>query len=172
MVQFELQVDVFRNDSIALEEVQEYDAIVLSPGPGLPEESGILMKLIERYFEHKPIFGVCLGHQAICQFFGGELVNLDTVWHGRESEVNLKKPSFLFENIEMPMTVGHYHSWTVHPENIGTNMLVTAINEKGWVMAVEHETLPICGVQFHPESVMTPSGLQLIKNWVNSLRNP
>ena len=171
-MQFDVEVDVFRNDAITLDEIDAYDAIVLSPGPGLPKESGILMDVIARYFDKKPLLGVCLGHQALCEFFGGELMNLDTVWHGRETTISLVSASSLFRNISMPMTVGHYHSWTVTPNNTGENMTITALNEKGWVMAVEHANLPITGVQFHPESVMTPDGLQLIENWVNSIRKP
>lgn len=172
LVQFDLDVAVFRNDAIQLEAMDEYDAIVLSPGPGLPQEAGILMDVIARYHDKKPLLGVCLGHQAICEFFGGELINLATVWHGRESEITTVSPSNLFDNIAMPMTVGHYHSWSVDPMNVGRNMVITAVNDKGWVMAVEHEKHAIVGLQFHPESVMTPDGLQLIQNWVKSIRKP
>ncbi|WP_306639945.1 anthranilate synthase component II [Sanyastnella coralliicola] len=160
------QVDVFRNDAIALDEVAAYDAVVLSPGPGLPKEAGIMMDLIERYVETKPILGVCLGHQALCEYFGGQLLNLPEVYHGRVSQCHIKDREGLFQGIPTPFTIGHYHSWVIDPETSGKGIQVTAINEFGWMMAMRHEQHPCCGVQFHPESVMTEYGKELLRNWV------
>lgn len=170
LVQFDVEVDVFRNNEIEMEAIEAYDAIVLSPGPGLPNEAGILMEVIQKYATTKPILGVCLGHQALCQHFGGELLNLDTVWHGRDSNCKQIAPDILFDGITSPFKVGHYHSWSVSKDNIGTELIQTAESEHGWVMAMQHESLPIHGVQFHPESVMTPDGLKMISNWVDSLK--
>jgi len=170
LVQFDADVDVFRNNEIEVEAIEGYDAIVLSPGPGLPNEAGILMEVIKKYAATKPILGVCLGHQALCQHFGGELLNLDTVWHGRDSDCTQIAPDDLFEGIASPFKVGHYHSWSVRKDNIGIGLIQTAESEHGWVMAMQHESLPIHGVQFHPESVMTPDGLKMISNWVDSLK--
>ena len=165
-----MEVDVFRNNEITLEAVAAYDAIVLSPGPGLPSEAGIMMELIATYAATKPILGVCLGHQALCEHFGGELENLATVWHGRDSACTQVESDVLFEGITSPFSVGHYHSWSVKKDQLGEGLIQTAENEHGWVMAMRHESLPLHGVQFHPESVMTPDGLTMISNWVKSLK--
>lgn len=162
-------VDVVRNNTIALDALDEYDALVLSPGPGIPEEAGDLMQVIQRDAMHKPILGVCLGQQALCEHFGGRLYNLPTVRHGSTSQCNATKEDLLFDGIPSPFTIGHYHSWAVHPDQPGDGIEVIAVNDEGWVMAIRHKTLPIRGVQFHPESVMTPDGQRMITNWVKSL---
>lgn len=158
-----------RNDAIRLEDVDQYDAVLLSPGPGLPSEAGIMPELIEKYANSKPMLGVCLGHQALCEHFGGKLKNMREVWHGRISNCHLTDDSVLFKGLPSHFNVGHYHSWVVDESSVGKGMRVTAKNEKDWVMAAEHDSLPLMGVQFHPESVMTEFGHQMIQNWIESL---
>jgi anthranilate synthase component 2 len=166
------KVDVFRNDKIALEDVECYDKIILSPGPGLPCEAGLLLPLIERYAASKPILGVCLGHQAIGEVFGGQLTNLTTVFHGVATPVHLKqvsstkKYSQLFEGLPETFEAGRYHSWVVDKENFPANLEITAEDDNGFIMALQHKTYNIQGVQFHPESVLTPAGEKIMRNWL------
>ncbi|MFN6379844.1 MAG: anthranilate synthase component II [Flavobacteriales bacterium] len=164
-----VEVDVFRNDAISVQKALTYNAIVLSPGPGLPSEAGIMMEVIKAAHSTKPILGVCLGLQAIIEFFGGSLKNLGKVIHGRSSQCLVTENSILFDNIQSPFEVGHYHSWVA--DVVPNDLIVTAKNEDNLVMAVRHKSLPIEAVQFHPESVLTPEGKQMIKNWVNSIKN-
>lgn len=163
-----VDVTVIRNDEITIQEALRFDAIVLSPGPGLPAEAGIMMELIAVAQASKPILGVCLGLQAIVEHFGGSLKNLGKVIHGTASLCHTLEPSVLFENIASPFEVGHYHSWVA--ENIPQDLIVTARNTDHLVMAVKHRSLPIEAVQFHPESVLTPTGKQIIKNWTDSIK--
>ena len=158
-----------RNDAIRLSDIDRFDAILLSPGPGLPSEAGIMPELIEKYSTTKPMLGVCLGHQALCEYFGGKLQNMDNVWHGRISKCHVQASTILFEGLPESFEVGHYHSWIVDPTSPGKDMKVTALNDKGWVMAAQHTSLPLMGVQFHPESVMTEYGHQIIQNWIQSI---
>lgn len=158
---------VRRNDEISLADVEQFDRIVLSPGPGLPEEAGIMMRLIEQYHRATPILGVCLGHQGISQHFGGELVNLDGVWHGRQSTSHCVVDDALFDGVAKAFVTGHYHSWVVSPQNLGEGIEAIAVNEFGWIMATRHRVYPLRGVQFHPESIMTPEGLRILSNWLN-----
>lgn len=167
------KVDVFRNDQIALEKVKEYDKIILSPGPGIPEEAGLLLPLIKEYAATKSILGVCLGHQAIGEAFGGTLTNLSSVFHGVATPIKIKseksKPaSFLFEGLPEAIEVGRYHSWVVSNENFPAELEITAEDETGMIMALQHKTYDVQGVQFHPESVLTPKGEVILRNWLKA----
>lgn len=163
-----LQVDVYRNDEIALDKVDEYDKILLSPGPGVPSEAGELLPLIKRFAATKSILGVCLGHQAIGEAFGGTLLNLDNVHHGISSQIKVMEPDVLFKNIPDKFEGGRYHSWVVAQENFPTSLKVIAVDANGEIMALRHQTYDVCGVQFHPESVLTPMGETLLLNWLES----
>ena len=165
------KADVCRNDQIALEKVKDYDKIILSPGPGIPEEAGLLLPLIKEYASSKSILGVCLGHQAIGQAFGGKLINLSTVYHGvameilvgsRESGVG----SPLFRGLPDRIEVGRYHSWIVSDEDLPDELEVTARDENNYIMALQHKKYDVQGVQFHPESVLTPDGETILRNWL------
>ena len=163
------RVEVHRNDKLPLEKVKEYDKIILSPGPGIPEEAGLLLPLIKEYAASKSILGVCLGHQAIGEAFGGRLVNLSTVYHGVSTPVKILRPGKdLFEGLPNEMEVGRYHSWVVSEEGFPAELEVTARDEKNYIMALRHRTLDVQGVQFHPESVLTPQGEQILKNWLKA----
>lgn len=146
----------------------KFDAIVLSPGPGLPKDAGIMMKAIEVISKKKPILGVCLGLQALVEYYGGELYNLPSVKHGIQSKCSSFDNAVLFQNIPSPFEVGHYHSW-VAKKPLPDVLEITAENEEGLIMGIKHKTLPIEAVQFHPESVMTDNGLRMIQNWCESL---
>ncbi len=162
-----LKIDVYRNDEIPLEKVKEYDKIILSPGPGIPSEAGLLLPLIKEYAASKSILGVCLGHQAIGETFGGTLVNLDTVFHGVATPIKIvNKTSRILQGLEEPIEVGRYHSWIVNRENFPSDLEITAEDENGYVMALQHKTFDVQGVQFHPESVLTPCGEQIMRNWL------
>ncbi|GAA4322658.1 aminodeoxychorismate/anthranilate synthase component II [Flaviaesturariibacter amylovorans] len=164
-------VEVHRNDQLPLSEVARFDRVILSPGPGIPEEAGLLLPLIKEYAGKKPILGVCLGHQAIGQAFGGTLVNLDTVFHGVATPARVKRESSivkgdLFRGLPDDIEVGRYHSWVVSNDNFPKELTVTATDDNGYIMALRHKELDVQGVQFHPESVLTPNGAQIIKNWL------
>lgn len=160
-------VDVFRNDEISLEEISKYDKILISPGPGVPDEAGIIKKMISHFASSKSIFGVCLGCQAIAEAFGGSLINLDTVYHGVETKIIvLDKNEKVFAGIPETFTAGRYHSWVVSEDGLPTDLTITAKDEEGSVMALSHKTFDVRGVQFHPESVMTKHGKQIIQNWL------
>lgn len=162
------QVDVFNNDQIDFKRLYDYDKIILSPGPGLPEESGDLMALIVEFHNKKPILGVCLGQQAIALHFGGTLFNMDQVLHGKETKINVIDDAVMFKNLPKTFEVGRYHSWAVEKESLPQALKITAIDEKGIIMAMKHMELPIETVQFHPESIMTEHGKQMIENWIKS----
>lgn len=166
------EIVVVRNDQINYEILDSADAIVLSPGPGLPQESGELMLLISKYIQHKPILGVCLGLQAVVLHFGGELKNLSKVKHGIQSICLLNSPNehSIFAKMPDKIAVGHYHSWVVNEKILPKDLLITAKNEEGLVMAIKHKSLPISALQFHPESVLTPDGKMILANWVNSIK--
>jgi anthranilate synthase component 2 len=160
-------VDVYRNEEIPLEKVKEYDKIVLSPGPGIPTEAGLLLPLIKEYAASKSILGVCLGHQAIGEAFGGKLVNLSTVYHGIATLIQVEnKKSELFEGLPGELEVGRYHSWIVSDENFPDELEVTARDENNYIMALQHKNLDVQGVQFHPESILTPDGETILRNWL------
>ncbi len=161
-------VDVFRNDEISLEAVDQYDKIVLSPGPGLPAESGIMLDLIRHYAPTKSILGVCLGHQAIGEAFGGTLENLSKVFHGLATPadiVDLEEP--LFQGLPQKQSVGRYHSWVVAKGYLPDCLKITALDEEGQIMAMRHKTYNVRGVQFHPESILTEHGEKMLANWLN-----
>ena len=160
-------VEVKRNDQIPLEEVAGYDKIILSPGPGIPSEAGLLLPLIKAYASTKSILGVCLGHQAIGESFGGKLVNLDTVYHGVATPIK-KGPanSKLFEGLDNNFNVGRYHSWVIDQKDFPAELEITAQDENGLVMGLQHKTFDVQGVQFHPESILTPQGEIILRNWL------
>ncbi|MEM7162402.1 MAG: aminodeoxychorismate/anthranilate synthase component II [Bacteroidota bacterium] len=166
--QFTEMFDVFRNDQIQLDQVEKYEQIIISPGPGLPSDAGITLPLLEKFAHHKKILGVCLGHQAIAELFGASLFNLEEVLHGISSLCKISDHTGLFKGLPKEIEVGHYHSWAVDPNRLAENFDITAVNESGLIMAIEHKKLPITGVQFHPESVLTPLGRDIIKNWIYS----
>src|SRR5688572_26485670 len=188
------KVEVHRNDQIPLEKVKEYDKIILSPGPGIPVEAGLLLPLIKEYAASKSILGVCLGHQAIGEAFGGKLVNLSTVYHGVATNVRIvslqsavgsrqlavgseeadspltihHSPSRLFKGLPQELEVGRYHSWILSDEDFPAGLEVTARDENNYIMALQHKTYDVQGVQFHPESVLTPKGEDIMKNWLKN----
>jgi len=168
------KVEVYRNDQIALEKVKEYDKIILSPGPGIPVEAGMLLPLINEYASTKSILGVCLGHQAIGEAFGGTLVNLSTVYHGVATPIRLlpavqkSSPNDLFQNMPGELEVGRYHSWILSDENFPDDLEVTARDENNYIMGLRHKQYDVQGVQFHPESVLTPMGEQIMRNWLKN----
>ena len=165
------KVEVYRNDKLPLEKVKEYDKIILSPGPGIPEEAGLLLPLIKEYAASKSILGVCLGHQAIGQAFGGELINLSTVYHGVALPVKpvaekTNNISPLFKGLPPSFEVGRYHSWVVAEKNFPSDLTITARDDNNYIMALQHNTYDVQGVQFHPESVLTPLGEKIMRNWL------
>ena len=161
-------VDVFRNDRISLAEVGKYDKILLSPGPGLPSEAGILRDVIREYSASKSILGVCLGQQAIGEVFAGQLVNLDKVYHGVATEMEIVKDDILFKGLPKKFKAGRYHSWVVDEKKFSEELEITVKDENGYVMGLRHKKLDVRGVQFHPESILTEHGLQMMKNWIES----
>ena len=161
-------VDVFRNDRISLKEAGKYDKILLSPGPGLPSEAGILQEVIREYSASKSILGVCLGQQAIGEVLGGQLLNLDKVYHGVATEMEIVKDDILFKGLPKKFKAGRYHSWVVDGKNFPDELEITVKDENGYVMGLRHKKLDVRGVQFHPESILTEYGVQIIKNWVEA----
>lgn len=166
---FGVQVDVLRNDKFTLPTLEKYDKIILSPGPGIPSESGLLCEVIKAYAGKKPMLGVCLGEQAIGEVFGGTLTNLSEVFHGIQSDINLlpDNDDYLFDGLSTVIPVGRYHSWVVDQANFPDQLVVTARSQEGQIMALRHRQYDIHGIQFHPESVLTPSGSIIMKNWLN-----
>ena len=163
------RVDVHRNDQISLEDINAYDKIILSPGPGIPDEAGLLLPLIKEYAPTKSILGVCLGHQAIGQAFGATLENLTTVYHGVATPIKiLKSTSAVLKDLGEEIEVGRYHSWIVSDEDLPGDIEVTARDANGYIMALQHKSYDVQGVQFHPESVLTPTGEKILRNWLNA----
>lgn len=160
-------MDVFRNDKISLEDVEKYDKIILSPGPGVPEDAGIMPELLKRFGSRKSILGVCLGHQAIGEAFGGDLINLSEVLHGVASKVKVED-DLLFKNVPDTFSIGRYHSWVINEDTLSPDLEVIARTPDNQIMAVRHKKFDIRGVQFHPESILTENGVQIIKNWMES----
>ncbi len=182
------EVEVLRNDQFDLEDLEQYDKIILSPGPGIPEEAGLLLDVIRTYAGKKPILGVCLGEQAIGQVFGGKLTNLSDVFHGVQTDVYIKEESclneelrmkneeflsgltleedYIFEGLTAKFPVGRYHSWVVDREGFPEDLAITAISPEGQVMALKHRKYDVHGIQFHPESVLTPDGKVIVRNWL------
>ncbi len=163
------EVDVLRNDKFELEELEKYDKIILSPGPGIPEEAGLLLEVIRTYAGRKPMLGVCLGEQAIGQAFGGKLTNLSEVFHGIQTNVKIKNKDYIFDGLPTEIPVGRYHSWVVDADGFPEELVVTAISPEGQIMALKHREYDVHGIQFHPESVLTPDGKQIIGNWLKGV---
>ncbi|MFC3417417.1 anthranilate synthase component II [Algoriphagus hitonicola] len=161
------QMEVFRNDKISIEDVAQYDKILLSPGPGVPSEAGIMPELLKRYSAEKSILGVCLGHQAIGEAFGGSLINLSEVLHGIASQVKVEK-DLLFEGIPDTFPIGRYHSWVIDESTLSPDLEVIARTPDRQIMAVRHKQFAVRGVQFHPESILTENGVKIIQNWLES----
>jgi len=166
-----IKVDVYRNDQVPMEKVKEYDKIILSPGPGIPAEAGLLLPLIKEYAATKSILGVCLGHQAIAEAFGGRLVNLSTVFHGVATDIQIQHPKsrihdYVLEGLPDKILVGRYHSWVIDPDGFPESLEITATDASGHIMALRHKTYDVLGVQFHPESILTPQGELIMRNWL------
>lgn len=163
MESFDVEVEVVRNDKVSMEEIDKFDKIVLSPGPGLPKNAGLMNQVIEKYYKIKPILGVCLGHQALAEFFGAELYLMEEIFHGMSSTINIKD-HYIFKGLKRTIEVGRYHSWAV--KNIPTTIQPIAYTQKHELMGFQHIEYPSVGLQFHPESIMTPDGLNIIENWL------
>jgi anthranilate synthase component 2 len=163
------KVTVKLNDQLALEEVKDFDKIILSPGPGIPSEAGLLIPLINAYAATKSFLGVCLGHQAIGEAFGAKLVNLDTVFHGVSTPIRiLDQENILFQQLDKTQLVGRYHSWVIDGDSLPRDFQVTAIDDNCNIMAMQHKSYDLQSVQFHPESVLTPNGETMLRNWLNA----
>jgi len=162
-------VSVFRNDEFELDELGKFDKILLSPGPGLPSDAGLLKDVISTYAGTKSILGICLGQQAIGEVFGGNLINLSKVYHGVASKVQIiVRDELLFNGLENEIEVGRYHSWVISKENFPPDLEITSIDENGEIMSIRHKKFDVKGLQYHPESVLTPDGKKILENWVNS----
>ncbi|SDR95214.1 anthranilate synthase component 2 [Maribacter dokdonensis] len=165
--ELECKVVVKRNDQLTLEEIDAFDKIVLSPGPGIPDEAGLLKPIIEKYAPTKSIFGVCLGQQAIAEVYGGSLINLKEVYHGIATKINITKDAVIFKDIPKEIEVGRYHSWVVDT-NLPDVLEATSVDENGQIMSLQHKEYDVHAVQFHPESVLTPQGKKMLENWLNA----
>jgi anthranilate synthase component 2 len=161
------KIDVYRNDEITVEECERYDYIIISPGPGLPQESGHTMDIIKTYFKTKKIFGVCLGLQAMIEVFGGSLKNLSKVFHGIETPMRIIQESPIYNGVTPEFVAGRYHSWVAERENFPVDLLIDCIDDQNEIMGIHHKDYPMYAVQFHPESIMTPDGPQLLKNFLS-----
>lgn len=161
-----VEVKVLRNDKFALNELEKYDKIVLSPGPGVPSDAGLLLEIIKTYARKKPILGVCLGHQAIGEAFGASLTNLEEVFHGVQTIIKQQGNDYLFNGLEKEFPVGRYHSWVVDNKGLPDCLEITALSKEGQIMALKHKQYDVRGIQFHPESVLTPNGKTIIANWL------
>lgn len=157
---------VKRNNEISIEAIADFDAIVLSPGPGLPKDAGIMPELLQKYSATKKILGVCLGHQAIAEHFGAQLTQLEQVQHGVASQLSVLKSDCLYKNIPATFKVARYHSWVVDNSNLPACLEVLAIDEQKQIMSLKHKTLPVWGVQFHPESILSEHGMEILGNWL------
>ena len=160
------EVTVYRNDKFEMQWLEAFDKIILSPGPGIPSEAGLMPQVIKEYAGRKPILGVCLGHQAIGESFGGKLTNLEDVFHGVATEGTQTADDYIFEGLPKRITMGRYHSWVVSKDDFPACLEVTAESDEGQIMALRHRTMDIRGIQFHPESVLTTEGRQMIENWL------
>jgi anthranilate synthase component 2 len=160
------EVTVYRNDKFQLSQLQDFDKIILSPGPGIPCEAGLLLDVIKAYAGKKSILGVCLGHQAIGEFFGGKLTNLSSVFHGVATPANICADDYIFADLEKTIEVGRYHSWVVDTDGFPACLEVTSTSPEGYIMSLRHREYDIRGIQYHPESVLTKVGKTIIKNWL------
>ena len=162
-------VTVFRNDQFDLEDLQDFDAIILSPGPGLPKDAGLIMQVLHHYANTKKILGICLGHQAIGEYFGAQLENLAQVVHGQSSEITvLDTNETIYHNLSLPISVGRYHSWAISKQDFPDCLEITAEDQEGCIQSIKHKSLPIYGLQFHPESILTPQGKAILANWIET----
>lgn len=161
------EVDVVRNDRFELSELETYEKIVLSPGPGIPSEAGLMPEVIQAYAGHKPILGICLGHQAIGEAFGARLRNLKRVFHGMQTPIRIEEKTGIFKGLPDEIPVGRYHSWIIEKETLPNCLAITATDSDGEIMAIRHKQLDINGLQFHPESIMTPQGREIMRNWLS-----
>jgi len=162
------EVDVFRNDEISIDAIDNYNTIILSPGPGLPEEAGILKELVKRYAPTKKILGVCLGMQAIGEVFGGELENLNDVFHGVATPITITNPNdLLYKNLPENIEVGRYHSWVISNNNFPNKLVVTSKDDNDQIMSIKHQDYNVYGVQYHPESILTEHGKEIINNFLD-----
>ena len=159
-------LDVVRNDKISLKEIERYDKILLSPGPGIPSEAGIMLDIIKAYGAKKSILGVCLGHQGIGEVYGAKLINLSEVYHGLGIKTKIVQKDPIFDNMPDQFTSGRYHSWAIDPKSDLNNLVITAVDDKGNIMAIRHKEYDVKGVQFHPESVLTENGKTILDNWL------
>ncbi len=162
------EVTVYRNDEFELNELEKFDKILLSPGPGIPEEAGLLLDVIKKYAASKSILGICLGQQAIGEVFGGSLINLEKVYHGVSSKVKIQVEDSLFNNLPKEFEVGRYHSWVINPNDFPEDLEITSVDENGEIMSIRHKTFDVKGVQYHPESILTPQGKKILENWLKS----
>ena len=160
------EVNVLRNDQFEMQQLQNADKLILSPGPGIPEEAGLMPDVIRTYADKKPMLGVCLGHQAIGEVFGAKLQNLSDVFHGVQTPVSIDNSDYLFAGLPTEIEVGRYHSWVVDTQGLPAELQVIASSHEGQIMALRHNTYDIRGIQFHPESVLTPEGRKIIDNWL------
>ncbi len=161
-------VTIYRNDEFELDELEAFDKILLSPGPGVPKEAGQLLEVISRYAPTKSILGICLGHQAIGEVFGGRLINLKKVYHGVASTIKITNPDSLFRDMPDEIVVGRYHSWVIDPNQFPNDLEITAVDQNGEIMSIKHKYFDVKGVQYHPESVLTPLGKKILENWITT----
>ena len=162
-------VTVYRNDQFDLEDLQDFDAIILSPGPCLPKDAGLTMQVLHHYANTKKILGICLGHQAIGEYFGAQLENLAQVVHGQSSEITvLDTNETIYHNLSLPISVGRYHSWAISKQDFPDCLEITAEDQEGCIQSIKHKSLPIYGLQFHPESILTPQGKAILANWLET----
>ena len=161
-------VEVHRNDKIDIEDVNRFDKLILSPGPGIPEEAGLLLPIIKKYAPAKSILGVCLGHQAIGQAFGANLINLSNVYHGVQTPVDIINDNRIFEGMSNEILVGRYHSWVVDPCNLPDELVITAESKEKQIMGIRHREYDVHGIQFHPESILTPQGKTIVQNFLKA----
>lgn len=157
---------VLRNDKLTVDDVEKYDKVIISPGPGIPSEAGIMPEVLRRYAGVKPILGICLGHQAIGERFGAKLRNLTEVYHGIKTPINIVKDDYLFDGLNTRLEVGRYHSWVIDSEGFPEELEITALSDDNEIMAIRHKIHDIRGVQFHPESILTTDGIKIIENWL------
>lgn len=162
------EVTVFRNDELDLTDLEKFDKILLSPGPGIPDEAGLLKEIIIKYAPTKSILGICLGLQAIGEVFGGKLINLEKVYHGVATKIIIIENDTLFQDIPNEIIVGRYHSWVVNKINLPKELIITSEDSNEQIMSLRHVTYDVKAVQFHPESIMTPHGKQILKNWIDN----
>ena len=160
-------ITVYRNDEFDLEEIEPFDKIVLSPGPGIPQEAGLLKEVIKKYASTKSILGICLGQQAIGEVFGAELMNLEKVYHGVATTIFITENDTLFNDLPSEIEVGRYHSWVIDKNTIPEVLKVTSVDENGEIMSIKHTSLDLKAVQFHPESILTPFGKKMLENWLS-----